>query len=395
MRRSLVVLAVLAAVLSAVIGVGPASAQSDLEAARSQLAEAEERIAQIQQAADRATDRYDASQARLGQLELEIGSLRRDIEGVEVEVATLESAVAEVAIARYTGVAAEGDLQALAHEDVNESARADFLVDFATGSGNDVIDDFRAATARLENRREALGQAETEQADQVDQLGAAQADVYAALDEMQGEYDGVVAVVANLEEEERRRLAEEARLAAAALAAAQAAAAPAPDSEPAGSAAAADPVDPVDPGDPGEPPPPVAELPPPVPAPSVGIICPVQGPVSFSDTWGAARSGGRSHQGVDMMAATGTPVVNPVGGTVELRGNSLGGLSFYLWGNDGNFYYGAHLNSYGSSGNLAGGNVVGYVGSSGNAGVPHLHFEIHIGGQGNAINPYPTTAAAC
>ena len=48
-----------------------------------------------------------------------------------------------MAIAQYTGEAAEGDLEALAHEDVNDSARAEFLVDYATGAGNDVLDDFR------------------------------------------------------------------------------------------------------------------------------------------------------------------------------------------------------------------------------------------------------------
>jgi peptidoglycan LD-endopeptidase LytH len=137
---------------------------------------------------------------------------------------------------------------------------------------------------------------------------------------------------------------------------------------------------------------------PPLPAvdPEAGIVCPVQGDVSFIDSWGYARSSGRSHEGVDMMAATGTPTVAPVSGTVELGENSLGGLTWWLYGDDGNSYYGAHLSAFGAEGWVEAGTVVGYVGASGNAagGDPHLHFEIHPGG-GEAVNPYPQAATAC
>lgn len=97
-----------------------------------------------------------------------------------------------------------------------------------------------------------------------------------------------------------------------------------------------------------------------------------------------------------MMAAMGTPTVAPVSGTVTHRGNSIGGLSYHLYGDDGNYYYGTHLSAYGASGRVSAGTVIGYVGDSGNAaGIPHLHFEIHIGGPGNAVNPYPTVRSAC
>jgi murein DD-endopeptidase MepM/ murein hydrolase activator NlpD len=128
-----------------------------------------------------------------------------------------------------------------------------------------------------------------------------------------------------------------------------------------------------------------------------GIVCPVAGPVSFTDTWGAARSGGRTHQGVDILAAMGTPTVAPVSGRVEHRGSSLGGLSWYVYGDNGDMFYGTHLSGYANQGVgwVAAGTVIGYVGDSGNAaGTPHLHFEYHPGG-GGAVNPYPITSAAC
>lgn len=130
-------------------------------------------------------------------------------------------------------------------------------------------------------------------------------------------------------------------------------------------------------------------------------LCPVAGPTSFTDTWGAPRSGGRRHQGVDMFAAAGTPVVAPVAGLVEHYDDSLGGLSFRLWGDDGTYYYGTHLAAYGTSGTVLAGTVVGYVGDSGNARGTnaHLHFEAHPGRRPGdpprPVNPTGSVASHC
>lgn len=127
-------------------------------------------------------------------------------------------------------------------------------------------------------------------------------------------------------------------------------------------------------------------------------ICPVQGPRAFTNDWGDPRGGGRRrHQGTDILAPRGTPVVAPVAGSARTHSSRVGGLSFYLNGADGNTYFGTHLQGYsGNTGRVAAGTVLGYVGNSGNAsgGPTHLHFEIHPGG-GGPVNPYPTVRQYC
>jgi murein DD-endopeptidase MepM/ murein hydrolase activator NlpD len=119
----------------------------------------------------------------------------------------------------------------------------------------------------------------------------------------------------------------------------------------------------------------------------VGVF-PVAGPNSYIDSWGFARSGGRSHQGADIMAASGAPVVAIKDGTARASSNRLGGTCIYLTADDGTRYYYAHLSGYQKLGRVEAGDAIGYVGSSGNAGSPQLHIEIQPGG-GSSVNPYP------
>ncbi|MCC5948639.1 MAG: peptidoglycan DD-metalloendopeptidase family protein [Nitriliruptoraceae bacterium] len=126
-----------------------------------------------------------------------------------------------------------------------------------------------------------------------------------------------------------------------------------------------------------------------------------QGAYRFRDTWGAPRSGGRSHRGTDVFAAFRAPVYAITSGVVQRHSRSaLGGIGLYLRGDDGNVYYYAHLDSIDATGavgrRVTAGEQIARNGSTGNASrsAPHVHFELHPGG-GAAINPYPWLAAAC
>lgn len=122
--------------------------------------------------------------------------------------------------------------------------------------------------------------------------------------------------------------------------------------------------------------------------------CPVSGPAEYVDSWGDSRSGGRRHEGVDMAATRGTPVLAVQEGEAEFKRSNLGGNAIWLVTPSGERFYYAHLDAWeGSSRTVTAGEVVGYVGSTGNAQGNHLHFETRYGEQ--ATNPYPLVAAAC
>lgn len=132
--------------------------------------------------------------------------------------------------------------------------------------------------------------------------------------------------------------------------------------------------------------------------PSGGMACPVGGATSFIDSWGAPRSGGRSHQGVDMMGAYGTPLVAITSGTITLSsyGDSAGYWQI-LSGDDGNQYWYLHNErNIVNGGRVSAGQQIATMGNSGNAAgtSPHVHFEYHPGG-GAAVNPYPLVASLC
>ncbi|HAU79400.1 M23 family metallopeptidase [Stenotrophomonas sp.] len=144
----------------------------------------------------------------------------------------------------------------------------------------------------------------------------------------------------------------------------------------------------------------------PAPASAAGaLLLPVQGigADQLQDTFTDARSEGRVHDAIDILAPNGTPVLAVADGTVEKLFDSVrGGLTVYQFEPSGRYcYYYAHLDRYADGlaekKTIKRGEVIGYVGSTGNASpeAPHLHFEIHVLGpekqwwKGESINPYP------
>lgn len=132
---------------------------------------------------------------------------------------------------------------------------------------------------------------------------------------------------------------------------------------------------------------------------SGGGACPVGQPRQMSDTWGASRSGGRAHEGTDILAPMGTPIYAVEDGTVTRAGNNgLGGIIIILKGKSGDSYYYAHqqANLVGTGAKVVAGQNIAKVGMTGNAQgtVPHLHFERWPGG-GNPVNPWPFVKALC
>ena len=136
-----------------------------------------------------------------------------------------------------------------------------------------------------------------------------------------------------------------------------------------------------------------------------GLLLPVAGvrPGQLVDTYADARSEGRVHDAIDIMAPRGTPVLATSDGSVaKLFASERGGLTVYEFDPGATWvYYYAHLDRY-ADGLAEGrvlhrGDVVGYVGSTGNANpdAPHLHFEISRLGpekhwwQATPVNPYP------
>jgi peptidoglycan LD-endopeptidase LytH len=132
-----------------------------------------------------------------------------------------------------------------------------------------------------------------------------------------------------------------------------------------------------------------------------GVACLMEPPYSYVDTWGAPRSGGRSHQGTDVMAPYGAEVYAYTAGVVSRESTSTsGGIQLYLQGDNGVEYFYAHLSRYAvpAGTRVRAGQLVAYNGQSGNAQytAPHVHFEVHPGGPGSApVNPYPYVQRAC
>lgn len=352
-------------------GIGPARSDvtdEDVEEAR-QIREgaAAERAAALQDL-DEAVAAYEAVRAELEALTFKVGRLRGRIEQYETETIDLIEVVQDRAVQSYmNGEERDPVARVFDPSAVQQALIAREVLAQAVESDSEQLDDLAATTAEMARLQEELKiesallaelQAEADAiADRMNELYEAADLVYEAADE---EYQEV-----KEEREEQIRREEEARRQRELMQAALQ-----------------------------------------LPAEGVpewvtpGFICPVGGPSWFLNTWGAPRSGGRTHKGVDMMGPRGTPLVAVGGGIVRKSYGALGGNIVWLYADHGVNYFYAHLDGY--PGGLvdgqwvAKGQVIGYMGDTGNprSGSYHLHFGIYPGGI-TAVNPYPTVARVC
>lgn len=120
---------------------------------------------------------------------------------------------------------------------------------------------------------------------------------------------------------------------------------------------------------------------------------------AIADTFGSPRAGDRRHEGLDIFAPRGTPVVSTTRGIVwRIGDDALGGTVVWVLGPGGQLHYYAHLDRIAAIGprqRVAPGDRLGYVGNTGNAATtaPHLHYGIYRRG-GGAINPYSLLGGA-
>lgn len=415
-----------------------AQSETDAERAAREIREARER-------ARAAAEAFFQAESDLDVLAIELDGLEAQELQLQLRVDDLRREVERVALGRYVASGAEGIPLLTDVTEPQDRVQAEVYTGVLTNTGADTLDQFDAAEKALIATQDDIAAARAEIEDrQVVFLALEEQanDEVERLREIEEERLQDEAVQRALEAQlaaERAALEEEARLAAEAEARARpnpgltttTTIEPPPTTESAGdeplgeeSAADAAPIDETDVDTTSTTTttaPPVTTLP-----PNTGesggtsggrtgasgggsnpsgintgagyidnIICPIDGS-AYADTWGAPRSGGRKHQGVDMIAPSGVPLYAVVSGVVTFKQNRLGGNAVSLVGDNGNRYYYAHLSAYeGASGRrVSQGEVVGYNGSTGNSSTPHLHLQIHPGG-GQPVNPYPSVRIAC
>ncbi|HSJ82244.1 MAG TPA: peptidoglycan DD-metalloendopeptidase family protein [Acidimicrobiia bacterium] len=384
--RTLIALLVLALALPAIAQV----TDEDIDRARREV---NEMLAESQELGEE----VQAAWSRQFALEKEITDITASVELSQVKIAETEKKLEEVAVEMYMGTSTASSVRLLfSSSDQSYGAGVEYLRN-VTGTDVDVINQLRSYRTELDRQTERLSEASEEQVLLAVELEEKAGELQGRLIEAQAVYDRLVAQRA-AEEEARRRAEEEARRQAAEEAARNATTttlAASVTTAPGNS----DPTTTIPEDTATTVPEETATTTPPPPA-SSGGACPVAGAVSFTDSWGDPRSGGRSHKGVDMIAARNTPLVAIFAGRIQrLTSGALSGLALYLRTENGDQFFYAHLESYADISvgqTVAEGEVIGYNGSSGNAPdlLPHLHFEYHPGG-GSAANPYPLVRSLC
>jgi murein DD-endopeptidase MepM/ murein hydrolase activator NlpD len=327
-----------------------------------------------QRQANRAAEELSKAIEERARADDTVAHLEGRVARVDERVAATRSEVAQLAIRQYVQGTAQ-ITRLLRMVDANQVVRAQQYASVVASTSTEALEQYRADKEDLQVEVAALEREQAARAGAIEDLRRRQADAVRELERL-----ARIEEQARAAREEQQRRAEAAAAAASTTTAApRAAGAGAPATTPAPARPAATPTT--------------------LPAPAAGggdWICPVQGPRAFTNDYGAPRGGGSSHQGNDLLAPKGTPVVANVSGVITQRNGAISGLAYFLAGDDGNRYFGAHLDSFGASGRVEAGTVIGRVGNTGDAsgGPPHLHFEIHPNGSGYT-NPYSTLIKYC
>jgi peptidoglycan LD-endopeptidase LytH len=378
MRRLLA----LGAVVVALVPILPATAQvtrSDVETARQEMRRASERlegqVAQYEAAAARHTllrDKLDRMVAELAGRERDLTAARR----------TARDRAADMymsAGSTTSALVSVGDVGAF-------PARLIYLESVSL-TDRDALNSLEMIRRDYEQQRELVDEALVEQSALLAEMEELIDVIFAELEVANERYQ-TVAAAWEAQEAERIRREEEERRRREFLATSTTTTAPSPTAPPTTA--------------PPTTAPPTTSPPPTVPSQPVGTrVCPVDGATSFTDTWGAPRSGGRTHTGQDLLAAHGTPLVAIEAGRVyQVNWHYAGGNQLYILGDSGSLWFYAHLASpaiVGAGSRVEAGQRVGFVGSTGNSSTAHLHFGWYPSGSifGSLSNPYTMLRSLC
>lgn len=357
----------------------PASAQTKTEVENAEAAQdrAYQELIEANQAVGEAISELEGIVAELQELNYTITRLDRKINEFDEQVATLRTSAQELVVEAYTNSGTGLVTAAFTAGSIQDLLTSQTLIGHATERDLASLDLLTAVNrendrlkVEIAEKRAEVEVLEEQQTVVVERLSAEREKADRVLAEAQEKYKDAY----DRYQAELRRLAEEAARRAQEEAARQRAA---NNSSGAASSSAA------------------AGLP---ASNTSGVVCPVAGSTWFIDTWGAPRPGGRAHKGVDMSGAMGTPLAAMNSGTVRLNWHSDGGRQVYVYADDGNFYYYAHLSGYAAGltngQRVSKGQLIGYMGATGNASTSHLHLGMgRIGGA--YVNPYPTVRRVC
>ena len=367
----------------------PALAASD-DALREELEQTQDERAGLYDSLQAATERVDDLEARVGELQDRADALAAEVAALDKRSSAAQRRLGLRAIEAYKG-GTGGGLAILAGADELQ-ALTDRTHYLSVLSRNDAVtsESAQALISVAGARRKALAQVDAELDALMAEASAARADLTRRYAEAGQVEDRLSSELARREAEARRLAAEAAAKRAAAKTAAQQVAAAEAERRAAAASRSADEVreEVVEEA--------AATRP---PESAKGMVCPQAQPRSFTDTWGAPRSGGRSHQGTDIFGARGGNVYAITSGVIEWTDSGASaGLWLSLRGSDGHQYWYMHLQDFvaGEGQRVSAGDLIAHNGDTGNARgtSPHIHFEYHPGG-GGAVNPYPLLKSIC